>query len=1105
MPRVLLALFALFPATPARAVPALEEHPPRALVETPSEVVAGETFRVAVLISDRWGPEGPEAASAGVTRAVTVEISVGDPAAELPAHVRVPTESRGRALFEAKLPTPGLWRIAASGEGFVAGESAPIRVLESKPSERVYWGDVHAHLGTPGGGHSGVVQPSDYERIAREALEFARDVALLDFCAPTPHIQEAGGLARPTPTGTVWDAFVRAVEAANEPGRFVTFPGFEWQGEEGDHCVLLPAAGPLAAPFSFARLADSALARGALLTAHAVFLPSRFEPRHAALAGVEVTRDSQDLHSFGLGALAQGLAPAFLGASDNHGGAIGSTSLTGLRAPSLSREAVFRAVRERRTWATNGERIVLDFGVDVAGDVPTVQVRGVGTAPIELIEVYRGAKVVAQARGFAESPEFAFTWEDEDLLRLESLAASLVYHAKVVQTSSNRYDPSRRDIAVASPVEVRLEPRHFDGAHARAGGTPGRAVGEALCGVRDAWDALRPAPDRALRSDPPEGVPFEGFAPGAVAALRDATRDIERLAAEDPALVHLARGVAALPAIAEAVGAMSAAVAAGDLAGAYAAAARASTASRGADSTQVAGAWFAARLAADLPAKALAATAGLAGGPPVPAVRGDTAAVTRLLLPVDPRIAERARPWTDAAWRLAAEQSERWGYTSAATLPDEPALTVRVVAEGSPGEAKLVGGNPRELWTVPLDSTSRGWTATLPQSRVPEPGGGPLSLEFSRPARVGAVFLEPPGPGAFPPLGSLESVRVERSGSAAALVLEASTDSVEVLVSAESDGRALWHGRVGPGRRSVVLPLDALGEDDRVVARWGFAGWRHAAGTVIPGHDAARADGFGALGDGRAVLALDRELVVVDPRGGEAKRFAYPAEKQHRPGRELCVVPLERRTLIRGAAGPSGGWAALLDPDSGEWHEAPRGPEAGTVAAHPSGGYAWLDGERLRRRLADGSQVAGAALAVSGRLLGFEPSGRAVVRSGTGEALRVDPGTAAAARVEGPALAMEPGGAVLVYAGLGARHAELAREVRLLRVLPDGSTSGPFALAVKASPVLDPPVRVAAVADGTLLVLGGTCWWRREPDHDWWGASVERWEPVWVGVLRGGH
>jgi hypothetical protein len=55
---------------------------------------------------------------------------------------------------------------------------------------------------------------------------------------------------------------------------------------------------------------------------------------------------------------------------------------------------------------------------------------------------------------------------------------------------------------------------------------------------------------------------------------------------------------------------------------------------------------------------------------------------------------------------------------------------------------------------------------------------------------------------------------------------------------------------------------------------------------------------------------------------------------------------------------------------------------------------------------------------------------------------------------------------------------------------------------VKASPVLDPPLRIAVAPDGAVLVLSGSTWWRREPDHDWWGAVVERWEPVWAGEIR---
>jgi len=55
---------------------------------------------------------------------------------------------------------------------------------------------------------------------------------------------------------------------------------------------------------------------------------------------------------------------------------------------------------------------------------------------------------------------------------------------------------------------------------------------------------------------------------------------------------------------------------------------------------------------------------------------------------------------------------------------------------------------------------------------------------------------------------------------------------------------------------------------------------------------------------------------------------------------------------------------------------------------------------------------------------------------------------------------------------------------------------------VKASPVLEPPVRLAVAPDGGLLVLAGSTWWRREPGNDWWAAAVERWEPVWAGEIR---
>jgi hypothetical protein len=300
---------------------------------------------------------------------------------------------------------------------------------------------------------------------------------------------------------------------------------------------------------------------------------------------------------------------------------------------------------------------------------------------------------------------------------------------------------------------------------------------------------------------------------------------------------------------------------------------------------------------------------------------------------------------------------------------------------------------------------------------------------------------------------------------------------------------------------TVAFPANALGSRGDLEARWGFAGWGRAAGTVVPGHEAARPRGFGALPDGRAFVALASEAVLVDPETGRIERLPWPEGCPHAVGRELCVVTLgPDEVLVRGASGPSGGWARRLRLPEGRWLPVAPGPETGTVAAHPDGGYAWLTGRSLHRRLADGTEPPPMTVDAPGRLLGFDPTGAAVVRLSTGNAVRLDPGSGAVvARIEGRVLALDAGGAVLLLEDLDARHRELATGVRLGRVLPDGAVRGPYPLALKTFPADEPPLRVAALPGDGLLVLGGTTWWRRLPDHDWWGATVERWNAVWAG------
>lgn len=1101
-----IALLAAVAAAPdSRAAPQVQEYRPRVRLTAPSEVVAGKPFRVSVLVQDRWGPEGPMLPRAGVDAAARLTLSCTDPAARLPAELRLSRGMQGRGVVEATLRTPGLQRVRAEGAGEGVAETAPIRVLEEAPGERVAWGDLHAHLHTPGAGHAGALDPGEYARIAAEALEFARDVGLLDFCALTPHVQTAGGLARERDGRSPWEELQRVVDRADDEGELVVFPGFEWQGEEGDHCVLLPRSGPLEAPADFGALADAVADRGGILTAHAVYLPSEFRRQPAALVAAEVTRDAQDMHAFGLAAIAAGLTPAFLGCSDTHGGAVGATSLTGVRVRELSRPAVLEAIRQRRTWATNGERIVLDVEVDAAGELPAVRVRAVGTAPIDVLEIFRNERSVAQVRGLGAGPEIELAWEDDRLLVPDCLADSVSYHVKVVQTTANRYDPSRRDVAISSPAAVRLEARHFDAAVQRAGGSG--AGGAAVARLRDAWAALGPGEGRALRAEPAPGASFVGWPDGDIGALAAAAAELERIAAAEPSLAELARDAGALAGVARAANGAARVLAEARAAGAdrealrerarasiaAAAEARRSAARWGA----IERSWFAARLLAALPESALAATDPRPASALPAAVAGEEP-VSELALPIDARLLADIAPPRERR-RRSAELAERWGFTAPPAFAPGPPLRIRVVAEGM--ESARVAGDP----PIPLEKAGEGWTALVPAARIPAPGDPPLRLELGAPAVVSAVHVEREDGSPFRPLGRVDGVRFVQQGAVAQVIVTASVDSVEFSLSAVVPGGEvpLWSGVAAPGDQALAFEERLLRGADRIRLRWGFAGWRRAGGVELPGHDAARTDAFGVLDDGRAVVGLAEELVIVDPVTGVAERHRYPNDRRHEPGREFCVASFEDgRTLVRGAEGPGGGWAVELVLDEGSWRAAKKGPEGGTVAPHPGGGYAWLTGDVLHHRRADGTESEVLHVDAGGRLLGFDPAGRPVVAA-SGQAIRLGRGTGGVTgRIAGPALALAPDGAVLTYAGLEGRHAEIACGIRVERALPDGSRTGPWPLEVKASPVLDPPVRVAVAPDGALLVLAGSTGWRREPDHDWWGAAVERWEPVWAGESR---
>jgi hypothetical protein len=114
-------------------------------------------------------------------------------------------------------------------------------------------------------------------------------------------------------------------------------------------------------------------------------------------------------------ALGRGYRLGFVGSGDSHDGHPGlvqladggSGGLAGILAQDLTRDAVLEALRARRSYATNGPRIVLDVTLDgrpmgsslPAGTGKTLVIRVAAPAPLEAVELVTAAGVIARDDG----------------------------------------------------------------------------------------------------------------------------------------------------------------------------------------------------------------------------------------------------------------------------------------------------------------------------------------------------------------------------------------------------------------------------------------------------------------------------------------------------------------------------------------------------------------------------------------------------------------------------------------------------------------------------------------------------------------------------------
>ena len=328
-------------------------------------------------------------------------------ATDEPAQVRLPALGR-----------EGVFRLhIESQDGRLATASNPV-LVERDRVERIFWGETHGHSGFS----EGVGTIDGFFR-------FARDDGRLDFVSLSEHdlwMDDSEWLA-------LRDAAIRY----NDPGRFVTFLGYEWTvhfEHGGHHNVLFRSPGGRsriglqdAATLTqlYDALGKSNQRSDLLLIPHAHNPGNWWHSDSAIEHFVEIVSNHGTFEWFGQAYLAEGHRIGFLGGSDDHYGHPGLRplrriassdnfgGLVAVFAAQKTADSIFDALRARRGYATNGRRMLVD--VTLNGHLPGSQVpacgplrfRGqlAGTTGLESLQIFRNERLLHDEQFVQSTPE----------------------------------------------------------------------------------------------------------------------------------------------------------------------------------------------------------------------------------------------------------------------------------------------------------------------------------------------------------------------------------------------------------------------------------------------------------------------------------------------------------------------------------------------------------------------------------------------------------------------------------------------------------------------------------------------------------------------------
>ncbi|MHC4716294.1 MAG: CehA/McbA family metallohydrolase domain-containing protein [Planctomycetota bacterium] len=449
----------------------------------PTITKVGEPFAARVAVVDETGFPCLQ-----MGRAVRIRSAAMEPAvAEVPF-------TRGRPAVAAvgglTICKQGLFRLScrAAGRTF---HSNPTH-CQPQPAERIYWGDPHVHTNL-GDCVTRFCRSSNFCYVA------GRWVSGLDWVGAADHVSNGRC------TLGKWRDQAATSNHFNEPGRFATLPGYEASlrgGAGGDNNVYMRRW-----PEMFVdeyeegnvrtlcdRLGEALEAGEFFVVPHHTTrtgkhgeIPPEIYPGPELMPAVEIHSkwgaseyrgNPEPLHQVHAGPcyvtdlLAAGYPLGFVGGTDTHATMPGGPApepghidrpagITAVRAPRLSRQDVFDAIRTRNCYAASAERTCLD--VTVAGSpagrivdwaderVPrTVRVLAAAAGRIESVEVVRNGETIASHRPGSWTARFEHTDTDPPPgLWLDSavLGRFVYYYVRVTCASGAR--------AWSSPVWLR--------------------------------------------------------------------------------------------------------------------------------------------------------------------------------------------------------------------------------------------------------------------------------------------------------------------------------------------------------------------------------------------------------------------------------------------------------------------------------------------------------------------------------------------------------------------------------------------------------------------------------------------------------------------------